>query len=109
MELQVLGRGQISIERRVLEDQADVAADVVTLADDVVTGYAGPAAGWLDQRAEHVDRRALAGAVRPEEAEHLGGADFEADAFDSLEVVKPLPEVLDLNGVWVRFGHLTAA
>ena len=36
MQLQVLLGGEVAVERRVLEDEADVAADVVALVDDVV-------------------------------------------------------------------------
>ena len=39
---EVLRGGQVAVERRVLEHQADVAPDVVALAHDVVAGDAWP-------------------------------------------------------------------
>ena len=95
VELEVLGGGQVAVERRVLEDQADVAPDVVALGDDVVTGHGGPARGRLCQRAEHVDRRRLAGAVGPEEAEHLAHPDLEVDAAHRPDLAIGLDEVRD--------------
>ena len=40
VQAQVLLGGEVAVERRVLEDQADVAAHVVALGDDVVAGDA---------------------------------------------------------------------
>ena len=45
VEAQVLLGGQVRVEGRVLEDQADVAADLVALGDDVVAGDRARAAG----------------------------------------------------------------
>ncbi|MDG6105468.1 hypothetical protein [Dactylosporangium aurantiacum] len=39
-----------------------------------------PAAGRQQQRDEHLDRRGLAGAVGPEQAEQLAALDLEGDA-----------------------------
>ena len=52
--------GEVAVERRLLEDEPDVAADVVALGDDVVARHARAAAGRLRERAEHVDRGRLA-------------------------------------------------
>ena len=73
VQAEVLRRGELAVERRVLEHEADVPADVVALADDVEAAHPGGAGGGPRQRAEHVDRRALAGAVGAEEAEDLAG------------------------------------
>ena len=62
-----------------------------------------PAVG-LRQRAEHVDRRRLAGAVGPEEPEDLAGGDLEADAAHRLDLVEGLAQVVDLDGQ-VEFSH----
>ena len=97
VQAQVLRGRQVAVERRVLEDEADVAADVVALADDVVAGDVGAAAGRLGERAEHVDRRRLAGAVGAEEAEDLAAGDVEADAAHGLDLAEGLSEVLDVD------------
>ena len=86
MQLEVLLGGQVAVERRVLEDEADVAADVVALAHHVVAGDLRAPARRLGERAEHVDRGGLAGAVRTQESEHLAGLDGERDAADGLDV-----------------------
>jgi hypothetical protein len=51
----------------------------------------------LGQRAEHVDRGRLAGAVGPEEAEDLTGGDLEADPAHRLDLVEGLAQVVDLD------------
>ena len=90
VQAQVLLGGQVAVERRVLEDEADVAADVVALAHDVVAGDARAARGRARERAEHVDRRRLAGAVGAEEPEDLAGGDLEAHAAHRLDLVEGL-------------------
>src|SRR3954454_22659720 len=57
MHLEVLCAGQVAVERRVLKDQAAVAANIVALRHDVVTGDVRSPAGWLDERAKHAARR----------------------------------------------------
>jgi hypothetical protein len=74
VQAQVLLGGQVAVERRVLEDQADVAPHLVAFCVDVVAGDRGRAAARAHERAQHVDRRRLAGAVGAEEAEDLAGA-----------------------------------
>ena len=75
--------------------------------DDVVAGDSGGAAGGTQQRREHADRRALTGAVRAEESEHLTGVDPQVDAVDRLHGVVAGSEVpLEAFGDdgW-RVGH----
>ena len=47
------------------------------------------------QRAQHLDRRRLAGAVRAEEAERLAARDVEVDAAHRLDVAEALDEAAD--------------
>ena len=98
VQAQVLLGGQVAVERRVLEDEADVAADVVALARRRRGRRRArcPPVGSRE-RAEHVDRRRLAGAVGPEEAEDLAGGDLEADAAHGLDLAEGLAQVVDLD------------
>ena len=57
----------------------------------------------LAQALEHLDRRRLARAVGPEQAEDLAAADLEADAVDRLHVAVRLAHVVDADdGLGVR-------
>jgi hypothetical protein len=104
VQAQVLRGGQVAVERRVLEDEADVAADVVSLAHDVVAGDARAARGGAREGAEHVDGRRLAGAVGSEEPEDLAGGDLEAHAPHGLDLAEGLLEVGDLDR-GSKFSH----
>ncbi len=75
LQPQVLAPGQHRVERDLLERRADRRAHGRALAQDVVAGDAGAAGGRRQQRREHLDRRRLAGAVRPEEPVDLAGLD----------------------------------
>ena len=61
---QVLLGGQPIVERRVLEDDADPPADLAGRRRDVQPGQARAPRRRLQQRAQDLDRRGLAGAVR---------------------------------------------
>ena len=106
MELEVLLGGQVAVERRVLEDQADVAAHVVALGGDVVAGDGRGAGRRLRERAEHVDRRRLPGAIGTEEAEDLTRLDGERDAADGLDVPERLAQFVDFDHVTVKVQRL---
>jgi hypothetical protein len=95
VQAQVLGRAQVSVEGRVLEDEADVAADVVALGGDVEAGDARAPAGGTREGAEDVDRGGLPGTVGAEEAEHLAAADLEAHAPHRRDVAERLAQVGD--------------
>ena len=95
---QVLLGGEVDVQRGVLEDQADVAAHVVALGDDVEAADARRPGRGRGQGAEHVDRRALAGAVGAEEAEDLARRDGERHAADGVDLAVGLDEVVDLDG-----------
>ena len=49
----------------------------------------------LGERRQHVHRRCLARAVRPEQRDHLTATDLEADAAHGFHVAERLPEPLD--------------
>ena len=90
VQAHVLLGGQVGVERRVLEDEADVAPHRVALAVDVEAGDDRRAAGRRDERAEHRDRRRLAGAVGAEEAEDLTRRDLEVDPAHGLDLAVAL-------------------
>ncbi len=100
MQAEVLLGGEVAIERLVLEHEADVPADVVACGGDVEAAHAGGAGGGSRERAEHVDRRALAGAVGAEETEDLAAGDAERNAADGLDLSVRLGEPGGLDGGW---------
>ena len=90
-EPQVLGPGEVGVDRGELTGEADQVAHLVGLVDHVAPEHPGPAGvGVQDRREDPYDRR-LARAVRSQEAEHGARGDVEADAVDCVDV----PEVLD--------------
>src|SRR5947209_9814647 len=97
MELQVLRTGQVAVKSRVLKDEPDVPPHIVALAHDIVTRHSRGAGRRPDQRAQHVDRRRLAGAVWPEESEHLARRDLEVNAANCLNLAVVLLEAPDLD------------
>jgi hypothetical protein len=86
MEAQVLLGGQVSVQGGVLEDQPDVAADRVALGRGIVAGHARGARRSVRERAEDLDRRGLARAVGPEEAESLSPGHLEVNAAYGLDL-----------------------
>src|SRR4051812_49970028 len=97
MEAQVLLGGQVAVKGRVLEDQPDVPAYVVALGPYVETGHGGRPGVCRRQRAQDLDRRRLAGAVRPEETEGLADEHVEIDAPDRLDLAVRLAQPSDLD------------
>ena len=85
-----LAAGHQRIERRLLQRDADRAAHLGGLMDDVVTGDPGTAAGWPQQRRQHSHRRRLAGAVGPEKAVDLAFGDLEVNTVDRLDLFAEL-------------------
>ena len=83
------------IGRAALRDVADPPADLLRLAPQVDAGDRRLARRRREQRREHPQRRRLAGAVRPEEAEDLARADLEVDAADGLD--RPPLRVLNVR------------
>jgi hypothetical protein len=92
--------GEVAVERRILEHQSDVASHVVALGDHVVAGDPRLAARRLGQRAQHVDRGRLAGAVGAQEAEHLTRRHLEVHPAHRPDLAKRLDEVADGDRGW---------
>ena len=73
-------QGQVPPELRLLaEDDADAPGEVAALALRVESGDAHAAAGGHEDASQHLDRRALAGAVRPDQPDHLAALDGERE------------------------------
>jgi hypothetical protein len=94
VEAQVLLGRQVLVEGGVLEDQADVAADLVPLPGDVVAGHARRPAAGGEQRAQDLDGGGLARPVGPQEPEGLAGRDLEVDAPHRLDGAEALAEAV---------------
>jgi hypothetical protein len=97
-EAQVFGYGQGAVERRLLKHQADRRTRLDGLAHDIVSMHAGAAAGWANQRGQHVNRGGFAGAIRTEEAEELPCRNFEIEPVDGEDVTVTLDESAGLHG-----------
>jgi hypothetical protein len=95
VEAQVLLGGQVGVKGRLLEDQADVTADLVPLAGDVEAGHRGRAGGRVGQGAEDLDGGRLAGAVGAEEAEGLPRPHVQVDAGNGLDLLVALDQSPD--------------
>ena len=77
VEVEVLARGQRAVDGDRLRDVADRRAHREALRAHVEAGDERAAGARRQQRREHADRRRLAGAVGPEQAEHLARRDRE--------------------------------
>ena len=86
--------GQVLVHRSELPGQAHDAAHRVGLPNDVVSHDARSALVGAQERGQHADRRGLAGAVRPEQAENRARWHGEVDAVHG----SGSPEDLDQAG-----------
>ena len=78
-QVQVLAAGDVLVDRGQLAGEADVPADLVGIAHDVVAEHPRAAAVRAQQRREHLDDRGLAGAVGAQHRQHLAGAHGQVD------------------------------
>ena len=95
-DAQVVARRAAGMEGRVLEHCAHVRARPLELLVAAAVEGRRPARRphEPEQRAQ---RRALAGAVRTEEAGYAPGLDVEAETVDRVDRAEPLVEVTDLD------------
>src|SRR6185312_3190081 len=108
-EVEVLADRQVLPVREALRHVADVALDRLGFGEDVVA-KAGAAAGIGRQQAAHqADRRRLAAAVGPEEAENLAALDLERHALDDLVVAEALVQIAYVDGRLGSFPPKRAA
>ena len=79
VELEALAHGQPRLGARLLQDGADAVAPGGVAVRRVDAEHADLAVGARAEALEDLDRRRLAGAVRPEEGEDLAALDLEVD------------------------------
>src|SRR6185437_7477075 len=80
---QVFFDGEVRVAGERLRNHTDLAAHRIGIFAHVAAAHGGFAGRDWDERSHHADERALAGAVRSEEAEDFPLADAEADALYS--------------------------
>ncbi len=97
LQVQHLPPGLLAVDRGVLQGHPDPQPDVTGLGHHVEAGDRRRSRRRRDQRAEHLDRRGLAGAVRTEEPVDLAVADGEVDAGDRVVVAERLAQVPGLD------------
>jgi hypothetical protein len=87
-----LDHGQLRVERGRLETDANAWLERVRAVGDVEAEDDRLAAIGRPQAFEDLDRRRLARAVRPEQAEDLARGDIEIDAIDGLDLAVTLDQ-----------------
>jgi hypothetical protein len=91
---QVLGGGQVLVDRGVLAGHPEQLAHDVRLAAYVVTEHLGVPAVDRQQRGEHLQHRGLAGPVGTQDAEHLAASYLEVDVVDGALFAERLDQAL---------------
>jgi hypothetical protein len=84
----------LAVAWRALGQVAQAALGGDRLRLDVVAAHGCAPAAGREKARDHLHRRGLAGAVGPEEAEHLAGADAEADLVDGHEAAEALVQTV---------------
>ncbi len=110
---QVLIAGQRAVGRQQLRHIADVAPHLRRLPDDIAAGDACRSRGRRQQGRQHLDERALAGAIRTDQSKDLAGTDGQAHAVDRGHITEGARQLADLDGKYgerrigalVRHGH----
>ena len=97
--LEVEPAGEEAVDGGLLRGDADAAAHLVGLVDDVEAGHRPRALGGDGEGGEDADRGGLAGAVVAEEAEHGAGRHVEVEVAEGPEVVVALAEPLGPDAV----------
>ena len=98
--LQVLAAGQVFVDGRELAGQADRAAHLVRVLEHVDARDDGAPAVGLQQGGQDADGGRLAGAVRPEQAEHGAFGHVEVDAVQRPYVTEGLDQTFGIDGAW---------
>ncbi len=96
VDIDVLPSREIEVGSKRLRDDADVLAHLARVLRDVEARDYRVAAAGHQQRGQHPHDGGLAGAVGPEQSEHLAAADLEVDAVDRGESAEALSQVFGL-------------
>jgi hypothetical protein len=102
MKPEILFRGELIVERLLLEDKPDVTPHGLGLGGDIKTSHRGPPRGWTSQGAEHLDGRRLPGAVRTEKSEDFALGHRKVDPVDGGQVAVAFDQIVNLHG---RLGY----
>ena len=86
--LQVLGPGQVFVDRRVLAGEADLRAQQARIALDVDPGDLGAAAVGAEQGREDADGGRLPRSVRAQQGQHAAGRGPQVDAVERLDLAE---------------------
>ena len=96
-EAQVAATGEVGVYRSELPGQADAAAHVTGLADDVEARHGGVPGVGSREGGEGADGGGLARAVGPEQAQDRARLDVQVDAVEGLHGTEGLAEVVDVD------------
>jgi hypothetical protein len=94
---EVLLDGEEAVDARMLEDDPEPPAHRLLLARHFVSEDARGAVRDRHESREELEERALAAAVRPEEAEQLAASDPEAHAVERDARAVAVPDPFDLD------------
>ncbi len=97
VEAQVLARGQLAVEQRLMAEQADARAHRPRLARQARAEHAHAAGVRTQQAREHAQQRRLAGAVGAEHDERLAFRERQRDVGESLAFAVVPSKSLDLE------------
>lgn len=101
--LEHLAGGEAPVKRGSVREEADGAANIFWLFDDIESGDRGSTLGRLEQSAEHPQGGGLAGSVGSEESEYLTWLAGECDTVDGSD--EPAFPVAEGFGELVCFDH----
>ena len=105
-----LGHREVAVNAGRLEHDADARLQLGTLSTWVDAEHGDVAAVAPPVALEDLHRRRLAGAVGPQQGEHLAAPDLEVDAAHGLQIPVGLlePAHLDSDVVTSQLGHATS-
>jgi len=97
-EVEVFLNRQIVVKGKLLRHVANLLAHGLRPQAATFPGQHHLAAGRLQQAAEHLDRRCLAGAVGAQQSVNLAVLDLNVDFFDRPKIAEALGQVLRIHG-----------
>src|SRR6266576_200740 len=104
---EILVGGQFFIDALCLKNYADLAAHCGRILRGIGVCNQGSTGGGNHEGGENSEKRGLAAAIGPQQAEEFGGANVERDVVERRTTVIAVDDVLDRNdwkGERFRFG-----